>query len=228
MKTTLTLIASLLLLPGCMQATQQKTSQEDTAEQSEVQPQDKTPEGARYGVRSAIIKKSISYPAGDGHATIYIDDYGKKETVETFIDGTPHMLTIRDPNGETEVVVDFDSHTAQRQQVQEGPADYRHLTPEEMKRFKITEAGTKTIAGKPCKVYKQVVWEAQGVQTVATLYVWEGIVVANFIEPGQPGDMDSDEHVESIEIGVPIPQEKFKVPAGIKIEDETNPDGPNK
>ena len=220
MKTTLTLIASLLLLPGCTQATQQKTSKEDTAEQSEVQLRDKTPEGARYGVRSAIIKKSISCPAGDGQTTIYIDDYGKKEAVETFIDGALHMLTIRDPSGKTEVSVDLDNHTAQRQRVKEGPADYRHLTPEEMKRFKITEAGTKTVAGKTCKVYKQIVYEAQGVQTVATLYVWEGIVLANFIEPGQPGDMDSDEQVESIEIGVPVPQEKFRVPAGIAVADD--------
>lgn len=60
MKTTITLIAAMLLLLT--------TGEDALRAQTDVPPA-----GARYGVKSAIIKKSFYGPGGDREITIYID-----------------------------------------------------------------------------------------------------------------------------------------------------------
>ena len=219
MKTTITLIAAMLLLAavGCTQAGQKVPS----SVQSE-SAQDKVPEGARYGVKSAIIKKTspfIMFMGAVREITVYIDDYGAKEAVEVNMDAEQmpqHTLAIREAGGKT-IVIDLDEKTASRIQENE-PRDYRHLTPEEIKRFKITEVGTETVAGKPCKVFRMDLSE-EGYDLIATRYVWEGIVLAQEFSSEMMLGLNTGEEVQSIELNVPIPPEKFEIPKGIKIKE---------
>ena len=222
MKTTITLIAAMLLLAavGCTQAGQKIPS----SVQSE-SAQDKVPEGARYGVKSAIIKKTSPFIMVMGavrEITVYIDDYGAKEAFEVNIDAElmqQHTRCIREKDGKT-IVIDLDEKTASRIQENE-PRDYRHLTPEEIKRFKITEAGTETVAGKPCKVFRMDLSEGgeEGYDLIATRYVWEGIVLAQEHSSEMMYGLNFVEEVQSIEVNVPIPPEKFEIPKGIKIKE---------
>jgi len=225
MKTTITLIAAVLLLmmAGCTQAGQKGPSGIQSAS-----AQDKVPEGARYGVKSAIIKKTSPFIMVMGavrEITVYIDDYGAKEAVEVNMDAEQmqqHTLAIREAGGKT-IVIDLDGKTAGRIQDNE-PRDYRHLTPEEIKRFKITEVGTETVAGKPCKVFRMDLSEGgeEGYDLIATRYVWEGIVLAQELSSEMMHGLNSAEEVQSIEINVPIPPEKFEIPKGIKIKESSN------
>ena len=222
MKTTITLIAAVLLLAavGCTQAGQKGPSGIQSAS-----AQDKVPEGARYGVKSAIIKKTspfIMFMGAVREITVYIDDYGAKEAVEVNMDAEQmqqHTLAIREAGGKT-IVIDLDGKTASRIQENE-PRDYRHLTPEEIKRFKITEAGTETVAGKPCKVFRMDLSEGgeEGYDLIATRYVWEGIVLAQEFSSEKMLGLNTGEEVQSIELNVPIPPEKFEIPKGIKIKE---------
>ena len=96
MKTTITLIAAVLLLLTTGDALRAQT--------------DVPPAGARYGVKSAIIKKSFYGPGGDREITIYIDDYGAREAEEDRM-GKHQSLRIRNEKDKTEVVVDFSERT---------------------------------------------------------------------------------------------------------------------
>ena len=154
--------------------------------------------------------------------TVYIDDYGAKEAVEVNMDAEQmqqHTLAIREAGGKT-IVIDLDGKTASRIQENE-PRDYRHLTPEEIKRFKITEVGTETVAGKPCKVFRMDLSEGgeEGYDLIATRYVWEGIVLAQEFSSEKMLGLNTGEEVQSIELNVPIPPEKFEIPKGIKIKE---------
>ena len=159
MKTTITLIAAMLLLLT--------TGEDALRAQTDVPPA-----GARYGVKSAIIKKSFYGPGGDREITIYIDDYGAREAEEDRM-GKHQSLRIRNEKDKTEVVVDFSERTVNiggwesKRQI-----NYRHLKLGELERYGLTEAGTKVLLGKTCRVYKQNTWLKSYMVTV-THYVWE-------------------------------------------------------
>ena len=53
-------------------------------------------------------------------------------------------------------------------------------------------------------------------QTVVTIYAWEGIELKKDIKT-KKAELNTSENIESIEVNVPIPQEKFEVPKGYKI-----------
>ena len=121
MKTTITLIAAMLLLLT--------TGEDALRAQTDVPPA-----GARYGVKSAIIKKSFYGPGGDREITIYIDDYGAREAEEDRM-GKHQSLRIRNEKDKTEVVVDFSERTVNiggwesKRQI-----NYRHLKLGELER----------------------------------------------------------------------------------------------
>ncbi len=149
--------------------------------------------------------------------TVYIDDYGAKEAVEVSLDAElmqQHTRSIREKDGKT-IVIDLDEKTASRKPEYE-PRNYRHLTPEDIERFKIKEVGTETVAGKPCKVFRMDLSEDE-YDLMATMYVWEGIVLAQELSSEMMHGLNSAEEVQSIELNVPIPPEKFEIPKGIKI-----------
>ena len=204
MKTTLTLIASLLLLIGNGSALRAQT--------------DVPPEGARYGVRSAIIKKTASNEMGKGigEFTIYIDDYGAKEAIEARMDEygiSDHTITIRYPERDLLLIVEPEERTATWiEWKSDTPYDYRHLTPKKLRNYGLIEEGSEDVQGKTCRVFKQTYND----QTVVTIYAWEGIELKKDTKT-KKAELNTSENIESIEVNVPIPQEKFEVPKGYKI-----------
>ena len=74
------------------------------------------------------------------------------------------------------------------------------------------EEGSEDVQGKTCRVFKQTYND----QTVVTIYAWEGIELKKDIKT-KKAELNTSENIESIEVNVPIPQEKFEVPKGYKI-----------
>lgn len=205
MKTTITLIAAVLLLLT--------TGEDALRAQTDVPPA-----GARYGVKSAIIKKSFYGPGGDREITIYIDDYGAREAEEDRM-GKHQSLRIRNEKDKTEVVVDFSERTVNiggwesKRQI-----NYRHLKLGELERYGLTEAGTKVLLGKTCRVYKQNTWLKSYMVTV-THYVWEGINLKSDLKYDEVPGWEEREEVKSIQVNVDVPQEKFQIPRGFKVKE---------
>ena len=59
----------------------------------------------------------------------------------------------------------------------------------------------------------------EGYDLIATRYVWEGIVLAQEFSSERMLGLNTGEEVQSIELNVPIPPEKFEIPKGIKIKE---------
>ena len=199
MKTTITLIAAMLLLvmTGCKE-----------------QP----PADARYPFKSAIIKKITG---GETENTIYIDDYGAKETIETILADpmttSIHALRIRLPGGEFAILVNLLNKTANLISSDEMYTYYgiTFKDAEDLENYK--EIGEEEVAGKPCKVYLNMTPDIVGDEN--TVKIWNNIVMEDFTISGE---QTFGSCITSIELNVPIPPEKFEIPKGIKIKESPN------
>jgi lipoprotein len=199
MKTTITLIAAMLLLVmvGCTE-----------------QP----PKDARYPFKSAIIKKITG---GETENTIYIDDYGAKETIETILADpmttSIHALRIRLPGGEFAILVNLLNKTANLISSDEMYTYYgiTFKDAEDLENYK--EIGEEEVAGKPCKVYLNMTPDIVGDEN--TVKIWNNIVMEDFTISGE---QTFGSCITSIELNVPIPPEKFEIPKGIKIKESPN------
>lgn len=172
------------------------------------------PADARYPFKSAIIKKM----KGDTDIIIYIDDYGAKETIEAILADpmmtNRHTLEIRLPGGEFAILVNLLNKTAYLI-----PSDEMHIMDkdgitymdaEDLKNYK--EVGEEEVAGKPCKVYRNMNPDCVGDED--TVKIWNNIVMEDFTISGEQG---YGMWITSFELNVPIPPEKFEIPKGIKI-----------
>lgn len=198
MKTTITLIAAVLLLmvAGCKE-----------------QP----PADARYPFKSAIIKKNIpekTYPD-----IIYIDDYGAKEAIETteeYVSGKIiQILQIRIPGGGVAIHVNLVDKTASLMP-SEAMDGITFMNAEDLKDYK--EVGEEMVADKPCKIYRRNPSELDpsGPDEEDSLWIWNGILMQQFISFGE---ICTGSRIESFQENVPVPQEKFEIPKGIKIKE---------
>lgn len=144
--------------------------------------------------------------------------YGAREAEEDRM-GKHQSLRIRNEKDKTEVVVDFSERTVNiggwesKRQI-----NYRHLKLGELGRYGLTEAGTKVLLGKTCRVYKQNTWLKSYMVTV-THYVWEGINLKSDLKYDEVPGWEEREEVKSIQVNVDVPQEKFQIPRGFKVKD---------
>ncbi len=201
MKTTLLILASLLLL-----GTGTLSAQLDPLA------------GKRYGIKSAIIKKEAR---GMGNSsmtnTLYFDDYGEREATEMTLkmgEAEKHIRVIAEDGGRTNVTLDLDEKKAARTPTPDQPRNFRNLSQADIDRFKIRETGEETIAGRPCKKYDMEL-TITGVTVQIRLWIWEGIALKT--ETSHNGRvMLTDEAVE-VEENVLVPDDKFDLPADTEV-----------
>lgn len=207
MKTTITLIAAMLLLmmAGCTQSKEKK---------------EEVPADAHYPFKSAIIKKNIpekTYPD-----IIYIDDYGAKEAIETteeYVSGKIiQILQIRIPGGGVAIHVNLVDKTASLMS-SEAMDGITFMNAEDLKDYK--EVGEEMVADKPCKIYRRNPSELDpsGPDEEDSLWIWNGILMQQFTSFGE---IRTGRWIESFQENVPIPPEKFEIPKGIKIKESPN------
>lgn len=203
MKTTITLITAMLLLVmvGCTE-----------------QP----PADARYPFKSAIIKREVE---GVKKQIIYIDDYGAREAREESMqedDGryNYHVLNIRIPNSEMAFRIDLLEKTALLVTIEEYESNVPPIIIGTEDLEDCREDATDTVAGKLCKVYRTNSQEDHPIdeRKEDALWVWNGILMKTII-PDEECHCIHGFSTESIELNVPVPQEKFEVPKGVKVKE---------
>ena len=173
---------------------------------------------ARFEFKSAILKKETVVAWQKIENTMYIDDYGKKESTEMIqkVGGIANIeqriLTILD--GNSYLVVNVGLKTAMRMPIPDTQVNYLTLTPEIREKFKLEDAGREEVAGKSCqKLNLETTQMGQTVQ--ATVWVWKGIPLKSEISAN--GMVVMTEKVTDIRENVPVPADKFQVHEGITI-----------
>ena len=186
----------------------------------------KPPAGNAYSSESGIIEMT-SKDMGDMTITTYYKDHGATKatytTVEMMGASTGSVVIEKDGYATT---YDLTSKTGQRRKLAAGAgsvgggpmgampdmSQFESMSAADKERYKFTELEARTIAGKEGKGYSI---EQSGMKIKA--WVWENIPLRMEMEMGGPKPMVIE--TTKIETGVAIPDDKFVVPADIKITD---------
>jgi len=175
----------------------------------------------RYGVERAILKKNTVIAAmGITQQTIssvqYIDDYGLKESAETFMSMQGQMFTIFTMMKDGYM---FSANIAAKQGTKVNLAamddyksvNYLNLSNEVKEKYQIAEKGSELFLGKNCQKYELSV-AAQGQTVQATVWVWQGLPLKSSMNVA--GNTIVEEATE-IQEGVEIAKEKFELPEDV-------------
>ena len=178
----------------------------------------------KYKIKSGIVRMNIetSMMKGTTKATLYFDDYGKKESTETMMDMEMmgqkikvHQLTLI--KGEYVINVDLDKKMCTKMKIPSNldptKVNFENLTSEMIKEYNIKKEGSETVLGKKCDIYSM--FHAQS-STKGKVWVWNGISIKS--EMNASG-INIKTTTTKIEENVQVPASKFEVPSGIKIQE---------
>ena len=167
-----------------------------------------------YEVKSGIVTMEMDMMGQAMVQEIFFDDYGAKQaTVSNFGGNKMRMLVIDGSN----VMVNDAEKTATRMPMmgQGEKVNFSNLDEKTIKKYKVKELGTETIAGKECKKYSVTVF-MMGQPQKQTVWVYKGITLksassSDFVEMVQTAT--------KLQENVEIPASTFTVPEGVKIQD---------
>ena len=173
-----------------------------------------TAQEAKYEIKSGIIKKVSNVMGQKVESTLYFDDYGKMETVETTVNvaGTEKNMRTLD-EGNSIASIDLDAKTVQRMEKPDKLNNFLTLTDEQKEKYKYQELGEETFLDRPCKKISLELTE-MGQTFQGTLWLWKGIPLKTETQVG--GAIVVEEAVE-VQENVEIPAEKFTVPEGFTV-----------
>lgn len=174
-----------------------------------VQAQEKT-----YEVKSGIVTMEMDMRGNTVVQEICFDDYGaKKATITNFRGNKMRILEIDGSN----VMVNDAEKTATRMPMrgQRETVNFLNLDEKAIKKYKVKELGTETVAGKECKKYSITVF-MMGQPQKQTVWVYKGITLkssasSNFGEMVQVAT--------KIQENVEIPASTFTLPEGVQVQD---------
>ena len=169
-------------------------------------------EEARYGFKSATVKKTIEMMGQKFEGVSYIDDYGNVESAMI-------MNVIRTvQRGNTFTTVDMNRKVGSKEVVKEKQLNYMNITPEDIEKNEIKELEDEEFLGKMCKKYsmKSIRMEKK---VDAVTWTWKGLVLKAVYYLEDKSIM-ATEYVTEIQVDVDIDPENFTIPADAKIEEE--------
>ena len=160
---------------------------------------------AKYGIKSAILKKEAVTMGQKVQGVQYFDDYGRKEASEL----TMKVGGVANVEKHIRTIADGDKIKAT---LPVKPVNYLNLTDEVRELHKIKEVGTEEILGRKCTKYTlEVVYGGQ--TTYSTVWIWKGIPLKN--ETSSNGMVIVTEQATEIQENAEVPAMKFLVPEGV-------------
>ena len=181
----------------------------------------------RYGVERAILKKNTEVSAmGVVQQSMtslqYVDDYGRKESAETFMNMQGQMFTIftlmKDGYAYTANMAAKQGAKVNMAAMTDGKTiNYLNLTDEVKEKFQIEEKGNELFLGKECKRYDLTV-TVQGQTAKGTVWVWQGLPLKSSMNVAGATVVEATTEIQE---GAAIPKEKFELPEGINWIDAT-------
>lgn len=169
-----------------------------------------------YEVKSGIVTMEMDMMGQAMVQEIYFDDYGAKQaTISNFGGNKMRMLVIDGAN----VMVNDAEKTATKMPMmgmgQGEKVNFSNLDEKTIKKYKVKELGTETVAGKECKKYSVTVF-MMGQPQKQTVWVYKGITLktsskSDFGEMGQTAT--------KIQENVEIPASTFTLPEGVEVKE---------
>mgnify|MGYP003408421112 FL=1 len=174
-----------------------------------VQAQEKT-----YEVKSGIVTMEMDMMGQTVVQEICFDDYGaKKATISNFGGNKMRMLVIDGSN----VMVNDAEKTATRMPMmgQGETVNFLNLDEKTVKKYKVKELGTETVAGKECKKYSITVF-MMGQPQKQTVWVYKGITLKS------SASSDFGEMIQvatKVQENVEMPASTFTLPEGVEVQE---------
>ena len=169
-----------------------------------------------YEVKSGKVTMEMDMMGQTMVQEIYFDDYGAKQATVMNMQGQKMRQIAQDGSN---IMIDDAAKTATKMPAMgmmggEQRINFSNLDEKTIKKYKVKELGTETIAGKECKKYSVTVF-MMGQPQKQTVWVYKGITLKTAISTdyGEMG-MAATSLVEDVE----IPAETFEVPEGIEVQ----------
>ena len=172
-----------------------------------------------YEVKSGIVTMEMDMMGRKVVQEIYFDDYGAKQA--TIMEFQGKKMRAIDVKGEN-VMIDDENKTATKMPAMgmtNEKINFLDKSEKNIRKNKIKELGTETVAGKECTKYSVAVF-VMGQVLKQTVWVYKGITLKSSISTdfGEMG-MAATKLVEDVE----IPAKTFEVPEGLKIQAMSRP-----
>ena len=167
-----------------------------------------------YTVKSGIVTMEMDMMGQKVTQKMYFDDYGVKQATVGDFGGRKTRNIVVD--GST-VMVNDDEKTAMKMPMmgQQERVNFSNLDEKAIKKYKVKELGTETVAGKECKKYEVTLF-MMGQPQKQTVWVYKGIT----LKSESKSDFGSmNQTAVKVEENVEIPASMFVVPEGVKIEE---------
>lgn len=168
----------------------------------------------RYGIKSAIIEYELS-GLQQGSKTLYFDDWGMRQAEYTrmilSVGGYTKAMNIVDIiDGEYEYKINLDQNSGTKVRnpiIKEMEAlkyekGFNEFGEQMILKMGAEKTGKETLLGKDCDVYEIA-------KSHTKLWVWEWIILKS---ETQTKTLNIVTEAKKIDVNVPIPSEKFKVP----------------
>ena len=167
-----------------------------------------------YTVKSGIVTMEMDMMGQKVVQEIYFDDYGVKQATLSDFGGRKSRNIVVD--GAT-VMVNDEEKTAMKMPMmgQRENVNFSNLDEKAIKKYKVKELGTETVAGKECKKYEVTLF-MMGQPRKQTVWVYKGITLKSS-SSSDFGDMTQT--ATKIQEDVEIPASMFTLPAGVKVEE---------
>ena len=167
-----------------------------------------------YTVKSGIVTMEMDMMGQKVTQKIYFDDYGVKQATVGDFGGRKTRNIVVD--GET-VMVNDDEKTATKMPMmgQRETVNFSNLDEKAIKKYKVKELGTETVAGKECKKYEVTLF-MMGQPQKQTVCVYKGITLKS-TSKSDFGSMD--QVATKVEENVQIDPSMFTLPAGVKVQE---------
>ena len=167
-----------------------------------------------YTVKSGIVTMEMDMMGQKVTQQMYFDDYGVKQATVGDFGGRKSRNIVVD--GST-VMVNDDEKTAMKMPMmgQQERVNFSNLDEKAIKKYKVKELGTETVAGKECKKYEVTLF-MMGQPQKQTVWVYKGITLKS--ESKSDFGLMNQTAVK-VEENVEIPASMFVVPEGVKIEE---------
>jgi outer membrane lipoprotein-sorting protein len=164
--------------------------------------------------------------------SIYFDDFGNKECVETMgsmdmgMAGKVQMHQMLITKDGYLYSFDMTNKTGTKTKINTGGSqkeiDFSNMTDEMMKQMKITKGGTEVLLGKSCQQYSM---EDPTLKMKSTYSVWNGIPLKSEVEIS---GIVAKVTATKLEENATIPAEKFEIPKDVKITEVSDMNTKNK
>ncbi len=167
-----------------------------------------------YTVKSGIVTMEMNMMGQNIVQEVYFDDYGVKQaTVSEFGGNKTRNLVI---DGETVMVNDAEKTATKMPMMgQREVVNFSNLDEKTVKKFKVKELGTETVAGKECKKYEVTLF-MMGQPQKQTVWVYKGVTLKSSSK-SDFGDMTQT--ATKFQENVEIAPSMFTLPAGVKVQE---------